>query len=391
MAIENMNTLESRFDFVGEQPPQDILEQLKDLLDKITVHYWWKDKDGKYLGCNKNVISLLGLKSQDEILGKTDHEMVWHEDADKLVYNDQVVMNSAKPCTQEERVIIGNKKALFFLVSKAPYRDQNGNIIGTIGASMDITALKETEQLKTEFIRNMEHDIRTPLSGILGLSTHLWEKETVPEKKELLGMLVQASQELLDYSNQILDFSKIDSEVSQVIDKKFDIFNLIKKVISVEKPIATFKKLKLIFNNDPKIPRIIIGDSYRIYRILINLISNAIKFTTEGSVELRTQLVQDKQRQILIRFIVKDTGIGISREKQDFIFERFSRLSPSNKGLYKGIGLGLRVVKQFMEDMNGEIDLMTREGKGTEFICTIPFKCPLTDDFLEEEENKNDY
>lgn len=357
---------------------------LEELLDTIGVNCWYKDRNGKYIGFNRNITHVLGVKSADEIIGKTDYELPWAESADALTQQDNFVINSGQIHTQEEIIPIEKGKTFTFLVTKAPYRDEQGNIIGTVGTSVDITPIKEANQTKTNFIRNMEHDLRTPLSGILGLSQYLLEQEMEPTKKEFLEMIFLSSQELLDYNNQILDFSKIDAgAISRVIDKKFKLSQLVNKIITVEKPVAAYKKLKLILKHDPAIPQIVIGDDYRIYRILINLVSNAIKFTEQGSVELKTQLVQTEQKEILIRFRVKDTGIGISQEKRDFIFERFSRLSPSNKGFYKGIGLGLRVVKQFMEDLQGEIDLVSKEGEGTEFICTIPFKRPLTDDFLE--------
>ncbi|WP_267256346.1 ATP-binding protein [Coxiella endosymbiont of Ornithodoros maritimus] len=127
----------------------------------------------------------------------------------------------------------------------------------------------------------------------------------------------------------------------------------------------------------------LIGDRYRLHRILINLLSNAIKFTVQGYVKLKVNLVRKTGKFVIVRFIVEDTGIGIPKEKQEYIFEKFSRLSLSNKGFYKGIGLGLRIVKQFMHEMEGEIDLISEYEKGTQFICTISFKLPLSDDFVE--------
>ena len=118
--------------------------------------------------------------------------------------------------------------------------------------------------------------------------------------------------------------------------------------------------------------------------ILINLISNAIKFTAAGHVELQVALLSQTAKSVLLRFIIADTGTGIATEHQEYIFEKFSRLNLSNKGTYKGIGLGLRIVKQFICEMGGEIDLLSTLGKGTQFICTIPLDLPLTDDFVTE-------
>ncbi len=367
--------------FSNEQPPHDVTEQLKDLLDPITVHYWWKDKNGKYLGCNKNVINLLGLKSQDEIIGKTDYEMIWHKAADTLTYHDQLVMDSEKTHTREEKVTIEDGKVLTFLVSKAPYRDKNGEIIGTIGASLDITMLKQADQVKTEFIKNMEHDIRTPFNGIWGIANILWEQETDSVKKEYLGDITHCAKELLDYCNTILDFSKVESDSFPVIEKKFNLRKLIESVLKIETPAAKNKNLTLTHNLSENLPPVIIGDYYRLCRVIINLLGNAIKFTKKGFVSLTVSMIKQTNKVALIRFIIEDTGEGIPSEAQHYIFEKFSRLSPSNKGLYKGSGLGLKIVKQFIQEMDGEIDLNSSVGNGAKFICTIPFTIPLTDDF----------
>ncbi len=152
----------------------------------------------------------------------------------------------------------------------------------------------------------------------------------------------------------------------------------------MELPTAKLKQLELKTHYDSSIPPVLVGDRYRLHRILINLMSNAIKFTKKGHVTLRALLCNKTTHSALIRFIIEDTGIGIPDDKKEYIFETFSRLTLSNTGLYKGVGLGLRVVKQFMHEMDGEIDLVSDVGQGTQFICTIPFNIPLTNDFVEQ-------
>ncbi|OJA01048.1 hypothetical protein BEV13_00805 [Rickettsiella grylli] len=147
-------------------------------------------------------------------------------------------------------------------------------------------------------------------------------------------------------------------------------------------PAAKNKNLVFTSHLSSDLPKIVVGDRYRLCRLLINLVSNAIKFTKVGQVSIHVELLDKTDDTYLIRFIIKDTGEGISLEQQNVIFEKFSRLSPSNKGLYKGSGLGLIIVKQFIEEMKGEIDLQSTLGEDTDFICTIPFKLPLTDDFV---------
>ena len=232
----------------------------------------------------------------------------------------------------------------------------------------------------------MEHDIRTPFNGVWGLANYLWQHETEEQKKEFLGDITNCAKELLDYCNGILDFSKIEQRSLPLLEKKFNSRKLLDSTMAIEMPPAKLKKLELTLDCDDKVPVVLVGDQYRLQRILINLVSNAVKFTQHGFVKLCVQLVKQlDDKNIIIRFIIEDSGIGIPQEKQDFIYEKFARVTPSNKGAYKGIGLGLRIVKQFIEEMGGEIDLRSEQGKGSTFICTLPFKLPLVSDMADEQ------
>ncbi len=308
-------------------------------------------------------------------------------------------MHRVKYLVRQHTTALPNGEKIIQLSSKIPLRDEKGNIIGVIGNTVDITALKKIEtelreakeklekanSIKTEFIRNMEHDIRTPFSGVWGITNVLWQRETEPEKKELLGDVTNCTKELLDYCNGILDYAKIEQGNLPLLEKKFNIHKLIDSVITIETPPAKYKKLNLTLEYDENLPIILVGDQYRLQRILINLVSNAIKFTQQGEVKLCVKLVKlQDNKNAIIRFIVEDTGIGIPQEKQDFIYEKFAKVIPSNKGTYKGIGLGLKIVKQFIEEMGGEIDLKSEPGQGSTFVCTLPFKLPLVSDIAED-------
>lgn len=366
-------------------------------LDKIIAvtpgSLYWKDKNGRYLGCNEFMVKTSNLSSVNDIVGKTDYEL-WPESADKITQNDREVMQTGKMKFLEETVKIHDGTVMYFTGVKMPLKDENEAVIGVIGNSLDITHHKKTElalldakdkaekadKIKTEFIRNMEHDIRTPFNGIWGLAEYLWEHEQDAEKKELLGDISLSAKELLDYCNNILDFSKIESGTLPIIEKKFDVKQLIDSIIAIEKPAAKLKELELILDYPNNIPLNLLGDAHRLQRILINLISNSIKFTETGHVKLTVQLVKlIDDRNAIVLFKVEDTGIGIPADKQNFIYEKFTRLTPANTGAYRGIGLGLRVVKQFTEEMKGEIELESELGQGSEFTCIFPFKLPLLD------------
>lgn len=233
--------------------------------------------------------------------------------------------------------------------------------------------------LKAEFIQNMEHDIRTPFHGIWMLASLLESKETDPSKKESLSDISKSAKELLDYCNGILEFIKAEEKSVPVLAKKFDLWRLIDKIVTMEIPAAKIKNLILLMNFSEEIPRVVIGDEHRLQRILINLVGNAIKFTHTGFVKISVKLAKKENKEIVLQIYIEDTGIGIPEDKMIYIYEKFTRINPASQGVYKGTGLGLRLVKQLIEEVDGEIDVKSEVGKGTTFVCTIPFKLPLVE------------
>lgn len=367
--------------------------RLKNVIENLPGSIYWKDQNGVYLGVNCFSIEKMrsvNLAWQD-IVGKTDYDLFPKEVADAYRKNDLEVMTSGHESSREEVITLPNGEILIQLSSKRPLRDEQGDIVGIVGNTVDITYLKKVEselreakekaeaanQLKMAFIRDMEHDIRTPFSGIYSITKYLYEQETEPNKKEFLGHVVNSSKELLNYCNTILDFSRIESGVLPLTEKKFNLHKLLDSVIMIENPAAQFKNLELLFEQSSDLPQIILGDQYRLHRILINLLSNAIKFTKTGFIKLTAKLQKTDSRQAIISFIIEDTGIGIPPHQQEIIFEKFTRVIPANKNLYKGNGLGLKAVKQFTEELEGEIELASELDRGSIFICTLPFKLPL--------------
>jgi two-component system, OmpR family, aerobic respiration control sensor histidine kinase ArcB len=204
------------------------------------------------------------------------------------------------------------------------------------------------------------------------------QEVTSASGKEAAEDLIKAGQGLLNLLNEVIEFSKYESGDLPVYEIKFNLRALVDDIIALVMPSAQEKKLKLELTCDSRIPVYLIGDATRLQRILLNLVTNAIKFTSHGAVNLRIQLVQLRRQRIVIQCQVADTGIGIPPDKQGLIFMRFERLHPSFRGQYAGSGLGLALVKQFISELDGEIYVESKENKGSLFTCLIPLRIALS-------------
>jgi signal transduction histidine kinase len=359
---------------------------IKDYVIKHSAgNLYWKDRESRYLGCNDHFSKIAKLNNPSDIVGKSDYELfseyLGDDGINDILEVDKEVIYNDKDIICEETGVDQDGKKAYFLTKKTPLKDKDGNIVGLIGTSIDITKQKMADKTQAEFISNMEHDLRTPFSGIYSITSELLQIETDEIKKEYLGMIVDSAKVLLDYCNDVLNFSKVLSQDSAIQDNKFDIKKMISNIQKVEKPAAESKKIQLNIKIDENIPNIVISDYQRMNRIIFNIVGNAIKFTETGTVSIIANLIDKTDKTAIIRIIVKDTGIGISNDFKEYIFENFSKQMQSNKGKYKGLGVGLRVVKQYMREISGEIDLISQQAVGTEFSLTIPFKLPLTNDY----------
>ena len=200
--------------------------------------------------------------------------------------------------------------------------------------------------------------------------------EVAAQIKEFLNDVEVASTELLTYLDNIIEFSQINTGVVPLINKEFNLEHTLRCIVNIELPAAKSKKLDLKIDYPAYVPKILSGDSFRLHRVLLNLVSNAIKFTQQGYVKINVDLVEESssEESILLKIGIEDTGIGIDKKHHKMIFEKFTRCNPSNKGLSKGSGLGLWVVKHFIEDLKGNIELISTLGEGSVFTCLIPFK-----------------
>lgn len=365
----------------------------EDIIAVLPGHVYWKDINGKFLGCNLAQARDAGFKSPEEMIGKTDFDMPWSHQATYLREIDRKVMESGTLLSLEELFELPDGTKRIYLSKKLPLFDEDDKVSGVLGISFDITDRKQLEldlkkskelaeaatEAKAEFLENMRHDLRTPLTGILGFAEIIKQEANNKRVAEYADNLVAASNTLLEFLNEILEGIKVLAGEIPIVKRKFNLPEMTTKIIDLFRPKAIQKNLTLNVYCSEDLPKLINGDPKRIQRIIIELLSNAINFTNDGEVTLNVTVAKKNGRDHIIKLQVTDTGIGIPRDKQEDIFVRFKRLIPSYKGIYKGSGLGLAIVKQFIDELKGEIYCASEMGKGSTFTCLLELEESLSE------------
>jgi len=359
---------------------------LKTIIDNLPDVVFAKDRAGRFILANKALLTILGVDSMADVIGKTDYDFSQPELACEFVADDQNVMRSGESLIDQEENSYGlDGQEVCRLMSKVPLRDSTGEIRGLVGIGRDITLRnQEREELRTaitaadkanvakgHFLANMSHEIRTPLNAIIGMTDLVLESELSESHREFLSMVKESGATLLRVINDILDFSKIEAGK---LDLDPIAFNLRDQLGSTMKSMAFRaheKSLELALRVHPDVPEAFFGDVGRLRQIVLNLVANAIKFTDSGEVvvEVRCNTVTDQRAHL--RFSVSDTGIGISKEKQEKIFAEFEQADSSTTRQYGGTGLGLAISTSLVELMQGRIWVDSQVGKGSTFHFEI--------------------
>ena len=367
------------------------------IIDLIPNHYiLWKDKNSTYLGCNKALSDSLGLSSPKDIIGKTDYDLpTTKEQNEAFIADDQEVMRTKTPKLNiEETQTLPDKTTRVLMTSKTPLFDEHNQVCGVLAIYSDITERKKIETelklakeraevasiAKTAFLENMRHDIRTPLTGIVGFSELMKSEAENAKFIEYTDNLIASSHALLELMDEVMEAIRIGAGETPLHQCKFSLQKTLQHVVNLNKAKANSKGVQFDFKYDQSIPKYIIGDHVRIHRIALELVANALNFTNDGTVTLKAELAKAINQQLIIKISVIDTGIGIPKEKQNIIFQQFNRLNPSYQGRYKGTGLGLSIIKQFVDEIDAEIYVDSTPEKGSTFDCIIPVKKPLLDD-----------
>lgn len=362
----------------------------QELMDNVPDVIYFKDKKGKLIYVNKAHARGLGLEP-GQVAGKSDFDFFPRDRAMMMAKDDRMVMEKGKPIIDKvERATRPDGVDNYVSTTKVPRFDEKGRIIGLIGITRDIThrqqlealrrqgekmkkqleSLREIDRLKTDFISVVSHELRTPLAiakEAVTLALDGVKGELNPSQKNILQKAKDSTERLNKIIEELLEISRIEKGKIRLCYSLINIKDLIKELIEHFNRIALEKRIVLSYKFFNRHLNIFV-DAERLTQILINLIDNALKFTEEGgSVQVEVKIFEDK-----VRFGVIDTGVGISKQDQQKIFDRFLQVSNTAAGKNRGIGLGLSIVKELVKIINGDIWVDSIPGVGSKFYFTIP-------------------
>jgi len=363
-------------------------QQFSSLIHNIpSTFYQYKYKQNWRLSFLTDAVeSISGYPADFFINNQHSLVNITHPDDIKLIEQQlQSAIESHQPYTLEYRIVHKDLSIRWIHEKGIPSYDDKNQPLYLQGAIFDITANKQVElelekakqaaehanQFKSDFLSNMSHEIRTPMNAIVGLGYLALKTNLTTQQHDYIKKIQNASQSLLTIINDILDFSKIEAGKLHLESVSFQLDDNFESLGDLFRFECEQKNIELIFDISPKIPNTLIGDPTRLSQILINLCSNAIKFTERGEIKVSVIPVEISNNKSILKFLVKDTGCGIEKSKQSQLFDSFFQTDTSTTRTHGGTGLGLAISKQLVTLMNGSIGVSSQVGHGSEFFFCI--------------------
>lgn len=359
---------------------------------------------GKITDMNEALAHITGM-SREQLTGTDFFDYFTDPQKAREVYQEVF----AKGFVSDYPLTIRDHKLTEVLFNGSVYKDEQGNVLGAVVVARDITEQKRIEKELTEakvfaelataiaeeakskaesatriaedavkakqqFLSNMSHEIRTPMNAIIGFTKVVLKTDLSAKQKEYLTAIKMSGDALIVLINDILDLAKVDAGKMTFEQTPFKMSQSISAMLHLFETKIQEKNLELIKVYDRNIPEVLLGDPVRLHQIILNLVSNAVKFTSKGKITVSVRLLEENEKQVTIEFAVTDTGIGIPEAKIDRIFENFQQASSGTSRLYGGTGLGLAIVKQLVEPQGGNILVKSKLDEGSTFSFTLSFQ-----------------
>ena len=351
-------------------------EQLRQIVTHAPVAMAMLDLEGRHLAHSTRWLRYLAT-ADPSVVGRTVFE-VWPGMPEKYRRVLERALAGEVVSDPEDALEREDGTRVFLRWTVHPWRDTDGAVAGVVLAVQSIDVLVrarqaalEASRLKSEFVANMSHEIRTPMNGVIGMTRLLLDTGLSPEQREYAEVIDHSGRALLEIINDILDFSKIEAGRIDLECVEFDLRRAVREVLGSFAEAAQAKGLELLCLIRHDVPNELQGDPGRLRQVLTNLVGNAVKFTETGEVVLRVTLDEPAADAVLVRFEVRDTGIGIDPELKSRLFQSFVQADGSASRRYGGTGLGLAISKRLVSMMGGGIDVVSRPGRGSTFWFTV--------------------
>ncbi|MBL8890771.1 MAG: PAS domain-containing protein [Planctomycetaceae bacterium] len=383
------------WDVTARQQAEQALDQerylLHTLLDNVPDSIYFKDRDSRFLRVSAGLVEKFGLSGSHEVIGKTDADFFEARHAKQARADEVKIMTTGRPMVDLiEHETWPDRPDTWCSTTKLALRDHSGSIVGTFGITRDITQQKNIEKelleakeaadkanrAKSDFLANMSHEIRTPMNAILGMTELVLDTPLAPAQRDYLRMVHESGEALLTIINDILDFSKIEAGKLSLDPTEFDFRTSLQDTLRPLNVRAVAKNLELRLEVDSAVPMAVIADLGRLRQVLINLVGNAIKFTSVGEIVVAFHLLEQHGSRARLRGSVRDTGIGIPAEKLDSIFREFEQVDASTTRQYGGTGLGLAITSKLIALMEGTVWVESELGNGSIFHFEFEVRLP---------------
>ncbi|MHC4399157.1 MAG: ABC transporter substrate-binding protein [Planctomycetota bacterium] len=356
------------------------------LVESLPLNVLRKDLEGRVVFGNQRYCETLGHPLH-ELVGKTDFDLFPRGLAEKYRSDDATVIATGEVMEIIEEHVKPDGEMIYVQVLKAPVCDADGKIVGMQGMFWDVTARERAAEAvrtakeaaeaasraKSDFLANMSHEIRTPMNAIIGMTELVLDTELGASQRDYLKMIRESGESLMSVINDVLDFSKIEAGKLDLESAPFDLREGLGDTMKSLALRAHSKGLELACQIPPQVPDRLVGDVGRLRQIVVNLVGNAIKFTEVGEVVLVVQRQSHSEDEVVLRFAVTDTGIGIAEEKRAAVFDAFEQADGSTTRRHGGTGLGLAISSRLVQLMGGQIWVESEVGRGSTFHFTAPF------------------